>query len=61
MQIAQLKYKVQQSQIEVMDAQSDLALHEDYQVKVETSQRKLETELKELAPSGGEKVFSVRH
>ncbi|XP_062518835.1 MICOS complex subunit MIC60-like isoform X2 [Corticium candelabrum] len=49
--IAKLKYDVEKSQIEVTEAQADLALNQDYLMSVETSRRKLESELAELTPA----------
>jgi acetyl-CoA carboxylase alpha subunit len=48
--ISQLKWRVEQSQIAVKEAQSDLLFLEEYQLAVETSRRKLESEVKDLTP-----------
>ena len=58
LQIAKLKYDVEKSQIEVTEAQADLALNQDYLMSVETSRRKLESELAELTP-GMRKVLDL--
>jgi mitofilin len=54
-----LKWRVEQSQIAVKEAQSDLLFLEEYQLAVETSRRKLESEVKDLTPISGDDIPSL--